>query len=337
MPEEIKEASFQESQGDKVRCSLCPHNCLIGEGGTGICKVRAVRGSRLVSLVYGRPIALSVDPIEKKPLFHFRPGARTFSYCTAGCNLACEFCQNHSISQVGAELRSARRVSAAGMVAQAESESCRVVAHTYTEPTVYFEYAYEIARLSSDKGLKNVFVTNGYTSREAIEQVAPYLHGANVDLKAFSDETYRRFCNGRLQPVLDTIKLMHALGIWVEVTTLVIPGMNDSAEELREIARFIASVSPTIPWHVSRFHPDYRLRDRGVTPSSCLRAAFDSGREEGLQFVYAGNLPGSSMEDTLCPGCAARLIERRGFRVVRNRLFDRACPECGTAIPGIWT
>lgn len=336
MISDLHTALFQAAQGDRVKCLLCPHGCTLGEGETGLCGVRRVQDHSLRSLSYGRPVALSVDPIEKKPLFHFLPASPTFSYATAGCNLACRFCQNYSISQAGFVSRPTRYHPPEKMVAAAVEENCRVIAHTYTEPTVYFEYALDIARLGSKAGMKNIFVSNGFTSPEPLEMIAPHLDGINVDLKAFSDETYRKICRGRLQPVLDTIALLHKLGVWVEVTTLIVPGMNDSEEELRSIASFIASVSPSMPWHVSRFHPDFDMLDRGVTPAATVEAAVRVGTEEGLEFVYSGNLPANPLEDTLCPGCGTTLIKRRRFTVDSVRLSRGMCPDCSCAIAGIW-
>jgi pyruvate formate lyase activating enzyme len=331
-------AEFQAAEGDRVRCGLCPHSCLVKEGGTGICKVRTVEGGKLVCLAYGRVLSLALDPIEKKPLFHFLPGSVTLSYCTPGCNLSCVFCQNHSSSQAdeGALERCHAYVTPEELVQEGRAHRCRLVAHTYTEPTVYFEYAFDVAGAAVAAGMRNLFVTNGFMSAEALDRIAPRLHAANVDLKAFRDSTYRKACGGRLEPVLDTIRKMHALGIWVEVTTLVVPGLNDSPEELADIARFLVSVSPDIPWHVSRFHPDYKMWDRGPTPAATIEAACKLGLEAGLRFVYAGNLPDNRWEDTVCPACAALLIRRRGFSVLDCRLSHGRCPECSAAIPGVF-
>ena len=336
MQQPLREAAFQTPEGGRVRCGLCPHRCLIGEGAIGLCGVRRVESGRLYSSVYGHPCSLAVDPIEKKPLNHFMPGALTLSYATVGCNLTCNFCQNHSISQAPGGRFGARTVGPERLVAEAEQEGCRIIAHTYTEPTVYFEYAFDVAKLAAERGMHNVFVTNGFTSLEATRQVAPHLHGVNVDLKAFSEQTYREYCGGRLQPVLDTIQLMHDLGIWVEVTTLVVPGMNDSVEELTDIARFVASVSPSIPWHVSRFHPDYGLRDRGITSATSIQSAFEIGGREGLQHVFAGNLRAPEMENSHCSHCGQEVIVRNGFRVVRNVLKEGCCPGCGGRVAGVW-
>jgi pyruvate formate lyase activating enzyme len=330
------EAMFQSVEGDRVRCGLCPHGCLLAEGRTGVCGVRRVVHGRLVSLVYGIPCSLAVDPIEKKPLFHFLPGCGALSFATVGCNLCCAFCQNHEISQPDSDDIRGRYVPPEAIVEAAVVQECAVIAHTYSEPTVFFEYALDVARLGKERGIHSVFVTNGYTSRAALDAVVPYLAAANVDLKAFRDETYRKVCGGRLQPVLDTIACLHGLGVWVEVTTLIVPGMNDSREELGDIARFLASVDPMIPWHVSRFHPDYRMTDRAWTPSATLEAAVEEGQAAGLKFLYVGNIQGTRFEDTRCPSCAAVLVERTGYRVRTMRVKEGRCPDCGAVVPGRW-
>lgn len=320
----------------KAECHLCAHRCVIAPEKSGVCGVRENRGGRLVTLVYGEVVAAHVDPIEKKPLYHFFPGSKALSIATAGCNFRCGFCQNWQISQ--APRREGGGVAGdpfapAAVVRAALEENCRSISYTYTEPTIFFEYAFDTAKLAREAGLANNFVTNGYMTPEALETIRPFLDAANVDLKAFRDETYKRICGARLEPVLASIRLMHALGVWVEVTTLVVPGLNDGEEELRSIARFVASVDPGIPWHLSRFHPDYEYTQAPPTPVATLRAAAEMGRKEGLRHIYIGNVPGET-EDTLCAKCGFVLIRRRGFAVVGNALVDSRCPSCGTALAG---
>jgi pyruvate formate lyase activating enzyme len=332
-------ARYVEALADgRVRCRLCPHRCLIAQGKRGICAVRENRAGALVSLSYGRVVAAHEDPIEKKPLFHFLPGSTTLSLAAAGCNLSCRHCQNHDISQAPRRGRSlpAEFLSPEQALAAARSLGTASLSFTYTEPTVFFEWAHDTARLAAAAGIRSVFVTNGYTEPQPIQDIAPVLAAANVDLKSFRDEFYRKVCGARLAPVQDTIARMRRLGIWVEVTTLLIPGENDSAEELKQAAAWLASVDRDMPWHLSRFHPDFEMRDRPATPVESLRRAYDIGREAGLRFVYLGNVPGGGGEDTLCPGCGERLIERRGFFVAANRLARGRCPRCGEAIAGIW-
>lgn len=338
----LREAMLYEP-GPKGRlvCNLCAHRCRIGDGKAGICGVRENRGGKLYTLVYGLVVAGHQDPIEKKPLFHFAPGSTSMSIATPGCNFHCYFCQNWSISQAtkgaGKILRSSSEaISPADLVALSVRHKCLSISYTYTEPTIFFEYALETAKLATAEGLKNVFVTNGYMTPEALDAIHPHLHAANVDLKAFSDRTYRRMIGGTLAPVLESIAKMKAQGVWIEVTTLVIPTVNDSDGELRDIARFIASVGPEIPWHISAFHPDHKLRDLPPTPVKTLVRAMEIGRECGLRYVYAGNVPGHGGEHTLCHSCGATLIARFGFQVLENRLRDGRCPKCGARIDGVF-
>ncbi len=322
---------------DKVHCLLCGHRCVLAEGQWGVCGVRHVRAGALRTLTYGRPVALAVDPIEKKPLFQFHPGSTSFSLATFGCNFHCRFCQNHTISQVRRSLTETRYVPPEAIVAAAAREGCRSISYTYTEPTIFAEYACDIGQLARAAGLANVFVSNGYMTPEAIERFSAFLDAANIDLKSFSDATYRTMTGGRLEPVLETLRLLRrTYGLWVEVTTLVVPGMNDSEAELRAIAGFLASeLGPEVPWHVSRFHPDYQLRDRGPTPPDTLRAALRYGREAGLRYVYVGNLPGDAGESTHCPGCGRPVIRRLGFQIADWNLRAGCCGHCGTAIDGV--
>ena len=333
----IREAMLWSSRVDgKVECRLCAHRCVVAPGKRGVCSVRENRDGRLATLVYGVVVAAHVDPIEKKPLYHFFPGSRALSVATAGCNFRCGFCQNWQISQAPRRKGEGIAGEAFGpeaVVRAAVDQDCRSISYTYTEPTIFFEYAFDTARLGREAGLANNFVTNGYMTAEALETIRPYLDAANVDLKAFKDETYKKICGARLEPVLESIRLMRKLGIWVEVTTLVVPGLNDGAEELAAIARFIASVDPAIPWHISRFHPDYEYTQAPPTPVATLRAAAEAGRKEGLRHIYVGNVPGES-EDTLCAACGFVLIRRRGFSVVGNALRDSRCPSCGAVLAG---
>ena len=342
----MKEALLYEKlEGERVRCALCSHRCVIAPGQKGVCLVRENRGGILSTLVYGLPLSQAVDPIEKKPLFHFYPGSAAFSIATAGCNFRCTFCQNWSISQMPRERGEivGQQASPEAVVAAAHRLGSRSIAYTYTEPTIFFEYSYDIARLAHAAGIASVYVTNGYMTAEMLElfqgvggEHEPWLDAANVDLKAFRDETYRKVCGAHLQPVLDSLVKMVELGVWLEVTTLVVPGLNDSEGELRDMAGFIAGhLGPHVPWHVSRFHPDYRMQDGMPTPAATLQRAYELGREAGLHYVYVGNLPGAGLEDTHCPGCGQAVVERRGFRVTRGRTTDGRCSRCGTLIHGV--
>jgi pyruvate formate lyase activating enzyme len=334
----MRKAMFQQPEGKgRVRCGLCRFRCSIADGRRGLCGVRENRAGVLYTLVYGKAVAENVDPIEKKPLFHFHPGSLSYSVSTVGCNFRCLHCQNHQISQwpqergpiAGAEVAPER------LVQRALDAGCRSIAYTYTEPTIYFEYAYETARLARQAGLGNVFVSNGYITPEALETIAPYLDAANIDLKGFSDDFYREVAGASLQGVLDCLRDYHRHGIWLEVTTLLIPGRNDDPEELRQLTRFIAEeLGPETPWHVTGFYPTYKLQDAPPTPLASLQTARKIGQQAGLQFVYTGNRGDADSESTRCPACRKLVIERSGFRLVTNHLQQGQCPWCPAVIPG---
>jgi pyruvate formate lyase activating enzyme len=298
---------------------------------------------RLYTLAYGRTVAENLDPVEKKPLFHFLPGSYAYSIATIGCNFRCRFCQNWQISQALRELREeqalamGRHAPPDEIVQRALASHAASIAYTYTEPTIFFEYAYDIAKIARQYNLRNVFVTNGYQTPECIDTIAPYLDAANVDLKAFSDKFYRKIVGAKLQPILEALVYMKQKGIWVEVTTLVIPSLNDSEQELRRAADLIANnLGPETPWHVSRFFPAYKMDEWWPTPTETLYRARAIGLEMGLKHVYIGNLPGDDNEDTFCPGCHARLIRRLGYAILENRLVGGQCPECGSSVAGVW-
>lgn len=336
----MKEAMFYKiGKGNEVICELCNHHCHIKEGKRGICGVRENKGGILYSLVYGRMISESIDPVEKKPMLHFMPGSRAYSIATVGCNFHCLHCQNYDISQaphINNGAINGRERTAVAVVDEAHSSGCASLCYTYVEPTIFYEFAYDCSALAHERGMKNIFVSNGYMSPEVTHHLAPFLDGINIDVKAFTDDFYKKVCKARLQPVLDNVKLMHELGVWVEVTTLLIPGLNDSPEELRDLARFVKSVSPTIPWHVTAFYPTYKMLDRQPTPVATLRKAREIGLEEGLHYVYEGNIPGEGGENTYCPGCGAELISRYGFSIRQNNLSDGGCKTCGQQIAGVW-
>ncbi|MBK1720208.1 AmmeMemoRadiSam system radical SAM enzyme [Thiocystis violacea] len=359
----MKEARFYDRLDNKrVQCRLCPHDCIIPDAGRGVCAVRYNSGGTLFTLVGDRVVSRNLDPIEKKPLFHFHPGSTAYSIATVGCSLRCTFCQNWEISQWPRERlpkhlepdgierdvqpmcpQLARlgdrvpgeQVTPAQIVQAARNSGARAIAYTYTEPTIFYELAYETACLARKAGLANVFITNGYINEAPQREIASVLDAANVDLKFFREESYRHLSRVKLQPVLDAIRRYHELGVWLEVTTLVIPGVNDSDGELRDIAAFIHSVSPDIPWHVSRFHAAYEMRDIQATPAETLRRAAAIGHEVGLRYVYVGNLPGDGGENTDCHACGAPLIERHGFYLTVNRIRRDACPACGALVAGV--
>lgn len=355
---DLHEAWFYERLPDsRVHCTLCPHECRIADGSRGACAVRYNDRGVLYTLVYDAVVASNLEPVEKKPFFHFMPGSFAYSIATVGCNMRCAFCQNWEIAHWPvehlprrlAEGRDSTRVpldflaknvagrtrSPAAIVEDAVRSGASSIAYTFTEPTIFFELAYETAVRARARGLKNLFVTNGYISEVALRKIAPVLDGVNVDLKCFREDSYRRISRAGLQPVLDAIRLYHALGVWVEVTTLVIPGVNDSDRELHDIAQFVRSVGPEVPWHVSQFYPTYKMLDRSVTPLDTLRRARQIGLHAGLQYVYEGNVPGQGGEDTVCYLCGTVLVERVGSSLVANRIRKGCCPTCRSPVHGV--
>jgi pyruvate formate lyase activating enzyme len=336
----MKEAMFYSTDpSGEVQCSLCHQSCKIKEGRKGLCGVRENRGGKLYTLVYGNLIAENIDPVEKKPLFHFLPGSTTYSIGTVGCNFLCKHCQNADISQYpqkeGGRMLGTTRTPRQ-VVDGAKNTGCSAIAYTYTEPTIFYEFAYDTCRVAQNEGLRNIFVSNGYMGGEAADQIIPHLDGINVDLKSFNDKTYRTVCGARLKPVLENIRRMKEQGVWVEVTTLIIPGVNDDEGEFRDIARFIADVSAEIPWHVSQFFPAYKMQAYESTPPETIHKARRIGMEEGLRYVYEGNLRGQGEENTYCPRCQTTLVERSGLRLITNRVTDGKCPDCSAHIEGVW-
>ncbi|MGD8999804.1 MAG: AmmeMemoRadiSam system radical SAM enzyme [Granulosicoccaceae bacterium] len=346
----------------EVRCTLCPHDCRITDGGRGACGVRYNKKGTLYTLVYDRVVSRTVEAVEKKPLYHFYPDSTAYSLGTVGCNLRCAFCQNWQISQwpkehlpkrLGpsgeietrepvcprlAELEEAipgERVTPQAIVEAALAAGATSIAYTYTEPTIFYELAYDTAVLAREQGLKNIFVTSGYISEAPLRELATVLDAVNVDIKFFKEQSYRHISRVRMQPILDAIRLYYELGVWLEVTTLVIPGVNDTDEELKAIAEFVHSVGVEVPWHVSQFYPAYKMLDRPVTSLETLRRSGDIGRAAGLRYVYEGNVPGEKGENTYCYQCGSLLIDRYGFYVRANRIHNGCCPDCGAPIDGV--
>jgi len=331
---------YENLEGSRVRCFACGHRCLIPPGRVGICRVR-FNEAGVLKVPFGYVAGLHVDPVEKKPFFHVLPGAKALSFGMLGCDYHCHFCQNWLTSQTLRDpeaMAPAQEVSAGEIVAAAKRSGARIVTSTYNEPLITSEWAAEVFRLAKAEGLLCSYVSNGNGTEEVLEYLRPFVSLYKVDLKGFRDRPYRDL-GGTLERVLWTIRALRERGIWVEVVTLVVPGHNDSTEELRDIARFLVSVSPDLPWHVTAFHPDYRMGDREPTSVRALLRAAEIGAAEGLHFVYAGNLPGvvRSWENTYCPGCRSPLVERLGYRVLRNRLgADSRCPDCRAVVPGVW-
>lgn len=333
--------SGQEEQSGSLRCcTLCCHSCRIKPGKKGLCNVRINDGQKIKSLVYGRVIAENIDPIEKKPLFHIYPGSLSYSVATPGCNFTCLHCQNASISQVPPNYNvenSGRKRQPAEIAAAAAQGGCRTISYTYVEPTVFFEFAADCCLAAKERGIGNIFVSNGYMSESTIKELAPLLVGINIDLKSFQDSFYKDVCGARLKPVLNAIARFREEGVWVEVTTLIIPTLNDSEKELAEIASFLVSVDENIPWHVTAFYPTHKMTRPNPTPPLTLHKARDIGLTRGLHHVYTGNLPGSGGENSVCHNCKTTVISRHGFQVTSNRLVAGTCPECQTEFAGVFT
>jgi len=332
----VESVLYDRIEANRVRCNVCAFRCVIPPGHGGACRVRHNIDGTLVAVNYHKITALEIDPVEKKPLYHFHPGSAAFSYAAPGCNFRCRFCQNSEISQMVADDRrlEGRALTPEWVVEQAVRRGCESIAHTYTEPTIYIELAAEVGTLAKARGLYNIFVTNGYQTPESTAMIVPWLDAVNVDLKGFNDRFYLRVCGARVAPVCESIQRFVDAGVWTEVSTPVVPGHNDSDAELRDVAGFIAGVSPDIPWHVIGFHPDYKMLDVPPTPLSSLRRARDIGHEAGLRYVYIGNTLAPGADDTLCPGCGEAVIRRSGFRVNGWDLADGRCGRCGAEIAG---
>lgn len=328
---------FTPLAGGLVRCTLCPHGCEVSPGERGLCRVRENVEGQYSSLVYGNPCAVHVDPIEKKPFFHVLPSTLSFSIATAGCNFDCKFCQNWEISQARPDDTPNHDLPPEAVVEAALRAGCRSVASTYVEPTIFIEYMLETGRLARERGLLKVMHSNGFINGPPLKDLCAVLDAACIDLKGFSDDYYREMTGGRLQPVLDTLKRLREWGVHTEIVNLLVTGKNDTPETIRPMCRWIkAELGPDVPLHFTRFAPLYKLKSLEPTPIPTLERAWSIGREEGLHFVYIGNVPGHEAEHTVCPHCRTKVIERRGYRILAQRLRDGRCESCGTAIGGIW-
>jgi len=325
---------YFHAKDDRIVCNLCRHYCTLSEGQIGMCHVEQNVGGILKCLVYGHPSAVNIDPIEKKPLYHYLPGSTSFSIGTVGCNLRCPFCQNYQISQKS-DIDTSVSLSPKEAVQIAQSRECASISYTYNEPTVWYPYAKDIGLEAREKGLRNIFVSSGFESHEVSEDLASWLDATNIDLKSFSSEYYKKTLKATLEGVQETLKLMVRYGIWVEVTTLIVPGHNDSDDELRAIAGFISQeLGPHVPWHISAFHPDYKMLDTPATPIETMQKAYRFGKEAGLYYVYLGNIPFPSQ--TRCPACDTLLIERHGYKITHFELTNGCCPKCHRSIEGVW-
>jgi len=323
---------YDKLTDDRVRCYLCAHHCTISDGKKGICHVRENNGGTLNTLVYGRTIAQNIDPIEKKPFYHFHPGSSSYSIATPGCNFRCDWCQNADISQMPREqdIIMGKEAKPEDIVAAAHNSGCRSIAYTYTEPTVFFEYTLDTSKLAHDAGIANAYVSNGYMTKEMLDIYHPYLDAINIDLKSFSEETYKKYIGAKLQPVLESLKTIKQYEIHLEVTTLIIPTINDDPSELRDLAQFIAQeLGIETPWHISRFHPMHKMPDVPPTPPETLLMAREIGEEQGLRFVYLGNISGYNGSNTVCHSCGNLIVERLVYRIQIHGLNDSKCNFCG--------
>ncbi len=325
---------YYRREGDRIVCLLCRHYCHLKEGQVGICGVNKNENGELKNLVYGKVVALNIDPIEKKPLYHFLPGTTSLSLGTVGCNYRCSFCQNWQISQ-SKDIENSHDISPKELVKLAKKHGCKSISYTYNEPTIFYPFAKDIALLAKEEGIRNVFVSNGFESPEVIEDMKGVIDGFNIDLKSFNASYYKKELKGGLEGVLDTLRRLKEGGFWVEVTTLIVPGVNDSKEELEEIASFIANeMDIYTPWHISAFHPDYKMQDGERTPAQKLEEAMEIGQKAGLKYIYVGNV--AMVNTTHCPSCGYALIKRSGFGVIENKMVDGRCPKCNAEVEGVW-
>lgn len=323
--------------GKKVLCELCPTECLLDDYQVGGCRVRINKGGVLYSLVYGKPCAVAIDPIEKKPFFHFLPATTAFSIATAGCVLGCKFCQNWQISQANPEDTDNHDLPPDAVVRQAIFYGCRTITYTYTEPTVFYEYMYDTAVIAKRMNIKNTMHTCGYIKERPLRELSRYMDAADVDLKAFTEDFYQKICGGRLRPVLDALLVLKEENVWIEITNLVIPNLNDDIKKIKEMCQWIVkNLGADVPLHFSRFFPYYKLKDLPPTPIETLNDARKAAMDAGLRYVYIGNIR-SDAENTYCPRCKRLLIERLGYYVKQNNIIDGRCRFCKTSIPGVWS
>ncbi|MBN2279521.1 MAG: AmmeMemoRadiSam system radical SAM enzyme [Candidatus Marinimicrobia bacterium] len=324
---------WQALENQKIQCNLCPKNCIMNKDQSGFCKVRKNIDGKLYSMVYGKPVALNIDPIEKKPLYHFYPGTKIFSIGTLGCNFACKFCQNYDISQKDFVSINLRDVSPQEVIESAIANRCQSIAFTYNEPTVFGEYVFDIAKIAQQRGMKTVMVTNGFINRKPLDEIYHYIDAVNVDIKSFSEEFYRNICSGELGPVLKSIKRLNELGVFIEITNLIIPGINDNPVSIYELLHWIEmEMGYDIPLHFSAFHPDYKMRDVAPTKKEALDAIYKIAREMGFKYIYEGNVMAGTHDNTYCPRCGKLLIERNYFSILNNSLKTDRCDICGEKI-----
>jgi pyruvate formate lyase activating enzyme len=345
MPETLSEdqgiykkiAMFQDETARGIMCRICPNECVLKEGELSKCNNRKVYKSKLYTLAYGNPCSVNVDPVEKKPLYHFLPGSRAFSIATAGCNLVCLNCQNWTISQISPDKTRNFDLSPQQVVDECIKNKCSSIAYTYSEPVTFFEYAFETASLAKKAGIKNIVKSNGYINTEPLKKLCSVIDAANIDLKAFSESTYLKLTGGKLEPVLNSLRTYKDMGVWLEITNLVIPTWSDSPGEIRKMCRWLSENGfSNTPIHFSRFYPLYKLEQLPPTPVDILNSAAKIASEEGLKYVYTGNVPGNEISDTKCPLCNTSVVKRQGYRITTNTLIEGKCSKCGNTIDGVW-
>jgi pyruvate formate lyase activating enzyme len=333
------EASFyKQLQNNEIMCELCPFGCTVKDGERGRCRVRENRGGRYYTLVYGKPVALNNDPVEKKPFFHVYPGSKVFSIATVGCNIRCKFCQNWEISQANPGDIRVRYIPPAVIAATAKRVGAKAVAYTYSEPTIFYEYMTDCAKAARDMGLGNIMISNGFMQPEPLKQLVPLMTAIKIDLKAFNQKFYGKVCGGLLTPVLDTLKRLSGHGVWFEIVVLLIPTLNDNMDDIRRMSEWIVKeIGPNVPLHFTRFHPCYKIRNLPRTPPKTLHRARSIAMASGCNFVYTGNMPGGEGESTYCPKCKTNVLRRYGHMVISNELAKGKCHKCGGAVPGVWS
>ncbi len=332
-----KEALFyKKMKNNVVQCQLCPHLCTIKPGERGKCRVRENQQGKLVSLVYGKPCSVAIDSVEKKPLYHFLPGEKTISIATPGCNLSCKHCQNYTISQAKPETIPSATLSPEKVVGEAEKNNCKIIAYTYTEPTIFYEYMLDTAKLAKKAGIKNIIVSNGFINPEPLKKLCPYIDGANIDLKSMNDDFYKKICGARLSPILESLKILKNKKVWLEITNLIIPTLNDKKEDIENLIKWVKeNLGEEIPLHFTAFYPTYKLKNLPPTSLEILRKARDIAKKQEMLYVYTGNLPDDEGNTTFCPKCKEPVIMRKGFYVSENKLKKGKC-KCGKKLHGVW-
>ena len=330
-------AMFQEETARGIMCRICPNECVLKEGELSKCNNRKVHDSKLYTLAFGNPCSVNVDPVEKKPLYHFLPGSKAFSIATAGCNLVCLNCQNWTISQTSPDKTRNYDLMPADVIKECIKNSCTSIAYTYSEPVTFYEYVFETATLARNAGIKNIFKSNGYINNEPLKKICSVIDAANIDLKAFSESTYLKLTGGKLQPVLDSLKVFKDMGVWLEITNLVVPDWTDNLDDIRKMCKWLSDNGfKETPLHFSRFYPLYKLEQLPPTPVEILNTAYKIASDEGLKFVYTGNIPGSEISNTKCPSCKSTLVVRQGYRIATNNITGGKCNKCGNKIEGVW-